>query len=218
MEQKGRSFYKKKQKDIDFKKYLKPLIIVAVIVFGVYYFTKDNSVYLGPGVFAPDEPLQTNLETPETFRFKNYNITLLAQFSIKAKVLSKENYKHGRESDLSPTDLALGWGRMSDEAVLKNIKISQSGRWYRWRVKEFPIPKREIETHSANMHIIPATGGVEDILKRVKKGQIIEIEGYLVNINGDDGWSWHSSLTRNDTGNHACEVVYVENLLIVKGI
>ena len=37
-----------------------------------------------------------------------------------------------RESDLAPVDLALGWGRMSDEAILKDIQISQSGRFYFW--------------------------------------------------------------------------------------
>ncbi len=217
MEQKGRSFYKKKQKEIDLKKYLKPVIIIAILSVAVYFFTRDNSVHLGPGVFAPDEPVQTDLETPETFRFKKYNITLLSQFSIEAKVLSKKDYHHGRETDLSPTDLALGWGRMSDESILKKIKISQSGRWYHWRVKEFPIPRKEIETHSANMHIIPATSVVTSILKNVKKGQIIKMDGYLVNVNGDDGWSWQSSLTRDDTGNHACEIVYVESLSIIKG-
>ncbi len=214
--EKGRSFYKKPQKDIDYKKYLKTLLTIFIIGFAVYYFTQDTSVHLGPGVFAPDEPIQTNLESPETFSFKGFNITLLAEFHAVGKVLSKKNYHSGRESKLSPTDLALGWGRMSDESVLKDIKISQSGRWYWWKVKSFPIPRREIETHSANMHIIPATPNVERVLKKVRKGEIIKMDGYLVNVSADDGWNWRSSLSRNDTGNHACELVYVENLSIVK--
>ena len=214
----GRSFYKKKPRDaFDFKKYAKPILSIIIIGVIFYFLFRDNSVKLGPGVFAPDTPEQTMLETPETFQFKGYNITLLAEFRVRAKVLSKENYRHGREADLSPTDLALGWGRMSDESVLKDIKISQSGRWYMWRVKEFPIPRRELETHSSNMHIIPATPQVERELKKVRKGQIVEFNGYLVNVSADDGWSWQSSLTREDTGNHACEIVYVEHLSIVKG-
>ena len=81
---------------------------------------------------------------------------------------------------LVPTDLALGWGRMSDSAVLAKIDITQSGRFYYWRVKEFPIPRREIETSSANMHMIPADNDVKRQLEQVREGQLVRIEGFLV--------------------------------------
>ena len=50
---------------------------------------------------------------------------------------------------------------MSDEAVIDQIEISQSGRWYRWHSDALLIPKLEIQTHSANMHLIPADGFCE---------------------------------------------------------
>ena len=59
---------------------------------------------------------------------------------------------------------------MSDERVLENIKISQSGRFYHWRVDAFPIPRREIETHSANMHLIPANDFVEKAIGKIRQG------------------------------------------------
>ena len=98
---------------------------------------------------------------------------------------------------------------MSDESVLDNIDISQSGRWYRWSTNNFPIPRREIETQSANMHLIPANDLVEDMIDQVKQGQIIRITGSSVRVDAKDGWHWQSSLTREDTGAHACELVYV---------
>ncbi|MCK4994330.1 MAG: hypothetical protein KAS13_04695 [Candidatus Omnitrophica bacterium] len=58
---------------------------------------------------------------------------------------------------------------MSDETVLKTIKIWQKNRGYWWRTREFPIPHREIEMHSANMHIIPA----DETVKEVLKGEIL---------------------------------------------
>ena len=54
----------------------------------------------------------------------------LAGFSVEARVLSRENYRLGREAELSPTDLALGWQRMREDPVLAQLKISQSSRWY----------------------------------------------------------------------------------------
>lgn len=105
---------------------------------------------------------------------------------------------------------------MSDERVLENIEISQSGRFYRWQVDAFPIPRREIETHSANMHLIPASDAVKSVLDKIRKGDIIEISGSLVNVmSNNDGWHWKSSQTRTDTGRGACELIWVESADIV---
>ena len=165
--------------------------------------------------------LKTNLETGvtqtkpysrNTIQIDDYVITPLADVEITAKVLGKENYYLDRESDISPVDLALGWGRMSDPAVLEQISISQSSRWYYWKTPKFPIPRKEIETHSANMHIIPANDYVRDNLKEVEEGQHVKIRGNLVRVDASDGWFWKSSLTRNDTGNRACELVYVTDM------
>jgi hypothetical protein len=175
-------------------------------------FIKEDVVKHGSGVIAPDDPLQTKTDLPIPFDFKDYRITPLATFHIEARVLSKERYNFDKESKLSPIDLALGWGRMSDETILKEIDISQSGRWYHWHVDQFPIPRQEIERHSANMHMIPVDEAVKDTLISMRKGEIVKLEGYLVRIDGKNGYVWESSLTRNDTGAHACEVVFVKSI------
>ena len=184
------------------------LLLAALLVWQL--LLRPGTVELGPGVLAAEDPVQQDPASTDTFDLEGYRITPLAEFKIRAKVLSREDYSMGRESDLSPVDLALGWGRMSDEQVLQQIEISQSGRWYRWRTDSFPIPRREIETHSANMHMIPADEFIEDMLDDAREGQIVEFSGLLVRADADDGWHWSSSLTRDDTGAHACEVFYVE--------
>jgi hypothetical protein len=191
------------------------LIILPAAALVWFLLLRDDSVELGPGVRAPEAPLQSRLEALESFERDGYRITPLAEFRIRAKVLGRETYSSDREADLSPLDLALGWGRMSDEAVLTHIDISQSGRWYRWRTEQFPIPRREIETHSANMHLIAADDLVEDVLDDIVRGQVIELDGFLVRADADDGWRWISSLTREDTGARACELVYVKRARIV---
>jgi hypothetical protein len=61
---------------------------------------------------------------------------------------------------------------------------------------------------SANMHIIPADGRVADALDAVREGDRVRIDGWLVNVEAGDGWRWRSSLSREDSGGGACEVVY----------
>lgn len=193
----------------------KILFLLLVIGGGWHYFTSTQYVVLGPGVMATAIPQQTSISSPKVHRVNEYSITEVASFNIKAKVLSRKNYSLGRESDLSPVDLALGWGNMSDESVLDEIDISQSGRWYRWYVKSFPIPRREIETHSANMHLIPSSDHIHDAIDEAHAGDIIELTGSLVSVVANDGWSWKSSLTRNDTGGSACELIWVEQFKVV---
>ncbi|HJR12544.1 MAG TPA: hypothetical protein VJ833_01440 [Rhodanobacteraceae bacterium] len=167
------------------------------------------------GVIAPDAPVQSGLASPQPpIPFKDAVLHPLASFSLTARVLARDDYRFDPQSDLSPTDLALGWGRMSDGAVLREIDIRQSGRFYYWRTKAFPIPRREIETHSANMHMIPADALVAHELRRVRSGDVISLEGLLVEADRPNGWKWRSSMTRDDTGDGACELVYVQSLSI----
>lgn len=195
---------------------MKKLLIIIFVVMLVRQLSGVNSpVVLGPGIKVVEAPVQTDLNQAKSFQHEGYQITPLAEFKLTGKILSREDYYLGRESELSPIDLALGWGPMSDEAVLDKIDISQSGRWYRWRVKEFPIPQKDIETQSANMHMVPANEHVEAMLEKTKQGQIVELSGYLIKAEADDGWHWQSSTTRNDTGAGACELIYVESFQLI---
>ncbi|KAJ0339544.1 hypothetical protein COL154_014213, partial [Colletotrichum chrysophilum] len=147
--------------------------------------------------------------------FNGYEITPLASFGLEARVLSREDYWLDRESDLAPTDLALGWEQMADPNILSQIKVNQSNRWYHWSVRHFPIPRRRIETESANMHMIPANDDVAAHIDMVKTGQIIALKGWLIRADAPDGWHWQSSLSRRDVGAHACEVIYVTQFEVV---
>lgn len=166
---------------------------------------------LPPRVGTGEAPLQTDVPgTLGPFRHAAASLEPLAGFSIEARVLSREDYRMGREADLSPTDLALGWERMRDDAVLSQLKISQSSRWYHYRWQnQPPLPPAGIARSSANMHMIPSSGAVADALARVDKDDNLRIEGWLVEARAPDGWHWRSSTSREDTGGGACEVVYV---------
>jgi hypothetical protein len=191
----------------------KLFIFFALISYGAYQHFSQQPVEHGNGIIASQQPTQVSTDSTN-FDFNGYTITPLETFKIEARVLAAEHYSLGREADLSPVDLALGWGAMSDEGILKNIKISQSNRFYYWRVDEFPIPRREIETQSANMHMIPADAQIEKVLKSIRPGQIVKLSGDLVQVNASDGWHWKSSLTREDTGAGACEIIYVKTISV----
>ncbi|HEY5783038.1 MAG TPA: hypothetical protein VIT66_14380 [Lysobacter sp.] len=166
---------------------------------------------LPPRVSSGDSPRQTDIPASlAPFRLQAATLKPLAGFSVEARVLSREDYSVGREADLSPTDLALGWGRMRDDDVLSRLDISQGGRFYSYRWEDQPpLPPPEIVRSSANMHLIPANEAAAEALRRVRKDDRVRIDGWLVEAEAADGWRWRSSTTREDSGAGACEVIYV---------
>lgn len=198
------------------KKLIVPVIILLVII--GYVFWPEKTISYPPGQVAPDQPQQVNLSNQPVWQKENFTIKALAQYKIKARVLSRNNFSVGRESKLSPVDLALGWGPMSDQSVIDQIEISQSNRWYHWKTDKYPIPREQISLNSANVHIIPKDEVVEEELDKVYKGSLIEMKGYLVEVNASDGWHWKSSLKRDDTAGGSCELFWVEQLDVLDDV
>ena len=189
-------------------------LLIALCVWGGWRAWSQRSVETGPGAIAPDPPEQLALDTDEAARFgyKDWSLKPLAAFALQARVLGREDYRFDRLAGLVPTDLALGWGPMSDTAVLDRITIRQSGRFYFWSVREFPIPERDIVRSSANMHLIPADAAVARALDRVRVGQVVRLSGKLVEARSGSGITARSSLRRDDSGAGACELIWVESL------
>jgi hypothetical protein len=192
---------------------MKRWLFFMFVLVAASYWWPHGQIGRESGALASGAPLQTAVDGAAPALLKaGYQIQALAHFELEARVLGVEHYRYDRGADLSPVDLALGWGRMSDSAVLDRITISQGGRAYFWRTLQYPIPRQEIETSSANMHLVPANDEMARQLSAVRRGHMVRLSGYLIEARGADGWRWRSSLTRTDTGNGACELIWVERL------
>ena len=189
------------------------LVLLCVLAgWGALHGWRLRPVVPPAGVLAPDAPHQVNLDNGTRLQRGDVTLVTRAYFELTARVLSRADYHFDPGASLAPEDLAMGWGRMSDSAVLAKVDISQMNRFYYWHVDQFPIPQRELETSSANMHMIPADAAVRRALKRVRVGQVLHLKGFLVDASRPNGWYWHTSMTRDDTGDGACELVYVESI------
>jgi len=187
-------------------------ILIAILV---YFFYPETVITYPAGITATDQPKQTNIIETKEWKLDDFNFKALAEYQIKARVLSRNNFSVGKESEISPFDLALGWGPMSDQSVIDKIDISQSNRWYRWKADVLPISAREISLNCANVHIIPKDDNVEERFDKVYKGSLVELRGYLVEVTTSEGWRWKSSLKRDDTAGGSCELIWVEDLIVL---
>jgi hypothetical protein len=166
------------------------------------------------------DPRQEIINSPDSIRINvsdiDFAIGLRATYTISGIVLSKKNYSSGWSAALAPCDLALGWGDLVKDNTYKQLRWSQSSRWYHWRYgSDFTRDNTFVARYSSNNHIVPATENLTRAVKSLKRGDVVELSGYLVNINGNkDGtpYWWCSSVRRDDTGDNSCEVMYVTRL------
>jgi len=189
----------------------KLLLAILAIVIGLGSMLSGRPVERAPGMLVPQDPRQRDLDATVLLRHGDYELTTRAGFELEARVLSAERYRWGGGADLAPVDLALGWGPMSDTAFLEHFKVTQGARFYTLYPQDEDVDIALALRHSANMHLIPASSDVRRTLESARAGQLVSLRGQLVDAERSDGFRWHTSLTRDDTGAGACELFYVES-------
>ena len=195
----------------------KKIIIIALLIIGAFLFYLDNK----PKGIAPTvipDPIQKDLEEPLYVEItsrdnEKISVKLLAEYEISAKVLGVKKYYTDGAAKVSHRDFALGWGELGQPLYKKHVKYSQSGRWYRFVVDDIrEVSVDYVSLHSANTHIVPANKHIWNLAKKVNKGDYVTLKGYLCSVEFPNGPPWTSSLTREDTGNGACEIMYVTDI------
>jgi len=193
---------------------LAPVVVAAITALAIYKLYSSRDIDHGPGVLAAENPVQRDLDSATGIQRGEFVLRPRAEFSATVRILHREDYTFGPLAELVPTDFAVGWGRMSDSSVLADIEVSQGNRFYFWRTDNWPIPREEIEQHSANWHLIPENRGVSEVLGGLRAGSVVELRGRLVDIEGREG-GMRTSMTRDDTGAGACEILLADSALVV---
>lgn len=193
------------------------LLLIKIIVMFLIFFKiigvlgkKDISLIAEPY----QEVINYNAENEFLHKGKKNTVKIekLAEYKISAVVKGKKYYLFDSPSEVSPMDLILVWGDLDTKKFSKQINYMQAGRWYYYRYKGGNLTGLEyIRDNSANVHIIPKNSKVLKKLLLLHKEDYITLEGYLVSVHFKD-FEWKSSLSRNDSGNGSCEIMYVENI------
>ena len=194
------------------QKYLTLGVLVPIFLATafIYALLPDQSVHQPSGIWAPNRPEKSTLAAPLSFSHKSFRLTALAGYSLTARILARKNYHWDSGTALAPVDMVLGWGPMSDSATLGFFDFHLSGRYYTWRAQQLPYPIEQINLDLDNNHLIPATSDIASRLKDARVGQIVHIEGMLVRADGENGYSWTSSMAEGSTGGPlSCKLIYV---------
>lgn len=139
---------------------------------------------------------------------RNQQVQHLQGFAGEFRVLGRKDYRSDREAQFSPVDFAVSEGVLASRAYYPLIGVRQDNRYLTWTMKSLPLPPQKAMQLVSNIHIIPANPTVAGQLAQVRTGDLLQLQGDLVQIN-DHGWIWRSSLSRVDVGDGACEILRV---------
>ena len=111
----------------------------------------------------------------------------------------------------SPIDYAVSWGLFAQPEIARHITVNQYNRYLNWKMDRVPVPIEQAKQMVSNMHIIPSNPQIAKAIKQVKRGDLVRLQGELVEVRDKD-LIWKSSLTPTDTGDGACEVFRVSSI------
>jgi hypothetical protein len=192
---------------------IEKLVVIALCVTALLFHVVSRwPVSHAPGILVPEVPVQTPPRSVRLIERDGYQLTPLADYAIRARVLGTERYRIDGIADLVPLDLALGWRRMSDSGVLDRVHLFQVNRHFFYWMASGVIAADDAKISAANTHVIPADDAIRAELFELKEGDIVRLTGQLVEVTGPKGLTMRSSLRRDDSGDGACEIVYVQSV------
>ncbi len=198
-------------------------ILFLILAAALCYFIIDGKG-VRRGIKGIPEPVQKEATGSTQFKLSGYDLTItyMASYEIEALVVHTCDYNgFGIGDRLSPVDLGLAWGKVAEYNGKTDFNWTQGNRWLSWRTDSYAAIESvggedAVMQQASNNHIIPADGTVRRKVKRIRNGDHVRLKGYLVDVYGvkSNGttFTWNSSLSRSDTGAHACEVFYVTSV------
>jgi len=174
------------------------------------------------------EPLQTRENIPPPFKVKKnkltYIVTPLFNYELYGLVVSQHrsdsllDISHRSWQDyLNIKDLCVVWGKNISSGVYRRMKF-----WNRdfTCMCEFPDQETAVlfsGSHLSNNHILCADKELSRRILAARPGDQIYFKGYLVSYSQPaNQFLRGTSTVRDDTGNGACETVYVTYFSILQ--
>jgi hypothetical protein len=165
------------------------------------------------------DPIQTPAGR-EPFVFvaggKRYRITPRFAWDESAFAVGEKAHRFDAAAGLVPVDYALAWGIVLKPPYAGKIHYLQTGRFYLWSTRAPGLDHATVASHTANTHVIPASARLRRVCAAVSAGDLVRLEGWLVDADGvdDPSFHWRTSTSREDEGPGACETVFLTRLTI----
>jgi len=184
-------------------------------------FPEDMSIT--PALLEP--PVQSAIST-QPFTVSNngadYRIEPRYEYDLHGLVVSyahhNGNYSLHRlwNDHINVADVCVVWSENANGSDLNNIEFWNGKFTCNFQTDDAGTWERFRENRISNNHLLTDDSRIRKTIKQVRIGDQIRVRGWLVNYSNDAGFSRGTSTTRDDTGNGACETIYLKQFEILQ--
>lgn len=203
------------------------LTSLLLLILSNQYIAVLPEVDFYKGALLP-EPVQSDT-TAEPFEIVSndivYTINPIQDYQLHGVVVSFHNsdswwdiYHHGIWRDyINIKDICVIWGNNVSSGIYKKIDFKNT-TWTCWASWPDGDTGRRFSMHQlSNNHLLVDDPRIREIAENVAIGDQIRVNGVLASYSHSNGkFTRGTSTSRTDTGNGACETIYVNDFEIVK--
>jgi hypothetical protein len=172
------------------------------------------------------EPIQEATEA-EPFDVRvddtTFTVTPLFTYDIVGLVVSEHNtdslfdYYHKLWNDtFNVKDLCVVWGNNAISGLYKEMSF-RSGSWTCYfKTRDTETWRAFTKAELSNNHLLTESPHIQKTLRSIRRGDQVRIKGYLAEYSHEGSFWRGSSISRTDTGNYACETIYITDIEVLR--
>lgn len=199
------------------------LMVGGLVLFATAAWLRDSvppAAEFRPEIF--DEPVQKEIRKAAfdtTVNGVTYKVQPLYTYDLHGLVVSRHSadsfidYLHRAWNDsLNVIDLCVIWGD-NLKADLGGMSFSSGQFQCFWEAKSQEVWNSFDQFQISNNHLLTDKSSITKRLRNVRVGDQVRFRGYLAEYSHNQGLPFKrgTSIVRTDTGNGACETVWVED-------
>jgi hypothetical protein len=204
---------------------LKPILLISFVILAISFWNRnefpDKTVISPKLAQAPIQELIQHSEFSVSVDDKDYFIQPKYNYELYGMVVSYRVHNgdtgaHLRWGDhLNVADYCVVWSENAFEARLDEMTF-RNQEWTCY----YQYPNREVGssfdgTKLSNNHLISGDSEIRERIKQIGIGDQIRIKGWLSSYRSTERFIRGTSINRIDTGNGACETIYVNEIEIL---
>ena len=204
------------------------LFLLALAVAVVTWFYKDKlpepGFYINPDLADPRQTPTARTPFSTSVNGQTYLITPKFDYEFEAIVVSYHDadaftdisHFSSWKDFINLRDLCVVWGENLRSGVYQRMKFHNDSWtcWVQWQAQDASLFRKD---QLSNNHLLSDSPRIQQAILDAEPGDHIRIRGMLVEYaNPGNGFKRGTSTTRMDTGNGACETIYVTDFAILQ--
>ncbi len=202
------------------------IIVVSFIVLVIAFWNRNAipaRIDVVPALLEEPDQARTG-EGPFEVQYESVEYRVIPEYRyvLHGLVVSYRHHEgnsrmHRLAGDhLNMLDVCVVWGTNADPGLLKKLKFWNGIFTCNVRTKDSEAWRAFDMTALSNNHLISDDPFIRKQVRKLRIGDQVRVEGMLASYGANAGPVRGTSTTREDTGDGACETIYVSRFDIVR--